>query len=79
MPSKEEPTQTREDRADDVLALAADVEQAAAERERDREAGEDQRRRLDQRLLQVQRRDRAVLRLIHGKNQFSPVPLKIAL
>ena len=50
------------ERADEVLALAADVEQAAAERERDREAGEDQRRRMDQRLLQVQRRDDAVRR-----------------
>ena len=45
----------REDRADEVLALAADVEQAGAERERDGEADEDQRRRRDQRLLQVQR------------------------
>ncbi len=50
------------DPAHDVLALAADVEQAAAEGERHREAGEDQRRRHDQRLLEVQRRDRAVLR-----------------
>ena len=34
---------------------------------------------LDQRLLQVQRRDRRGRpRSIHGKNQFSPVPLKIA-
>ena len=79
IPSNEEPIQTRHDRADDVLALAADVEQAAAERERDREAGEDQRRRLDQRLLQVERGDVAVVRGSHGKNQFSPVPSKIAL
>ena len=35
----------RGERADEVLALAADVEQAGAEGERDREAGEDQRRR----------------------------------
>ena len=49
------------DRADDVLALAADVEQAGAEGERDGEADEDQRRRQQQRLLQVERRDRAVL------------------
>ena len=60
-PSNDEPTQTADERADEVLALAADVEQAAAERERDRQAGEDQRRRHDQRLLQVQRRDGAVL------------------
>ena len=51
----------RQDRADDVLALAADVEQAAAERERHREAGEDQRRREDQRLLEVDRGDAAVV------------------
>ena len=51
----------REDRAEDVLPLAADVEQAAAERERDREPGEDQRRRAQQRLLQVERGDRAVV------------------
>ena len=50
-----------EDRADDELALAADVEQAAAERERHRQAGEDQRRRDDQRLLEVQRREDAVV------------------
>ena len=49
------------ERADEVLALAADVEQAGAERERDGEAGEDQRRRQDQRLLQVQRRERPVV------------------
>ena len=40
----------RDDEADEVLALAADVEHAAAEREGDREAGEDQRRRLQERL-----------------------------
>ena len=47
--------------ADEVLALAADVEQAAAERERDRQAGEDQRRRDDQRLLEVEGGDDAVV------------------
>ena len=47
--------------ADEVLALAADVEQAAAERERHRQAGEDQRRRDDQRLLEVEGGDGAVL------------------
>ena len=57
MPSNDDADPHRQDRADDVLTLAADVEQAAAERERDRQAGEDQRRRLDQRLLQVQRGD----------------------
>ena len=52
-PAHEEPTQTDDHRADDVLALAADVEHAAAERERDREAGEHERRGDQQRLLQV--------------------------
>ena len=37
MPANDAPTQTAKHRADDVLALAADVEHAAAERERDRE------------------------------------------
>ena len=41
------------DRAGQVLALAADVEHAAAERERDREPGQDERDEGDQRLLQV--------------------------
>ena len=41
------------DHADQVLALSADVEEAAAEGERNREPGEDQRGRQDQRLLQV--------------------------
>ena len=58
MPAHDEPTQTGDDRAGDVLALPADVEEAAAERERDREPGEDQRRRQDQRLRQVVRRER---------------------
>ena len=80
MTANDEPTQTAKYDADEVLALAADVEQAAAERERDREAGEDQRRGHDQRLLKVQRRRRpGRLRSIHGKNQFRPVPSKIAL
>ena len=47
----------RDDRAGDVLALAADVEEAAAERERDGEPRADQRRRQDQRLRQVVRRE----------------------
>ena len=45
----------RDDQPDEVLALSADVEEAAAEREGDREAGEDQRRRRQQRLAQVER------------------------
>ena len=39
------------DHPGDVLALAADVEHPAAEREGDRETDEDQRGRDDQRLL----------------------------
>ena len=42
------------DRAGEVLALAADVEHAAAERERDREPGQDERDEVDQRLLEVE-------------------------
>ncbi len=69
----------REHRADDVLALAADVEQAAAERERDGEAREDERRRQDQRLLQVDGRHVALGAVeSQGKNQLSPAPSKIA-
>ena len=41
---------------DEVLTLAADVEHAAAERERDGEPGEDERRRLEQCLTEVVRR-----------------------
>ena len=41
------------DDADEVLALAADVEEAATERERDREARQGERRREDQHLLEV--------------------------
>ena len=44
------------DRPDDVLALSADVEEAAAERERDREPGEDERRGHQERLREVVRR-----------------------
>ena len=47
--------------ADEVLALAADVEEAAAEGEGDRQAGEDQRRRGEQRLLEVQLGDDPVV------------------
>ena len=44
-----------DDRADEVLALTADVEEAAAKRERDREPGEDQRGCRQQRLREVVR------------------------
>ena len=45
-----------EDAADDVLALTADVEHAAAEREGNRETREDQRRHDQERLLEVEAR-----------------------
>ena len=51
------------DRAGEVLALPADVEHPAAERERDGEPGEDERHPDDQRLLQVDRRQR--LEVVH--------------
>ncbi len=56
MSTKREPTKTAVIAPDDVLALSADVEEAAAEREGDREPGEDQRRRRQQRLREVVRR-----------------------
>src|SRR5581483_7909425 len=43
------------DQPDEVLALAADVEEAAPERERDGDSDEDQCRRREQRLAQVER------------------------
>ena len=52
-PSKCVPTSSGEDEPDPVLALAADVEEPAAEREGDRERGKDQRRRGAEGLLQV--------------------------
>jgi hypothetical protein len=45
-----------EDRADDVLALAADVEEPAAESDGDREPAEDECCGQQQRLLQIRRR-----------------------
>ena len=47
------PDPDRGDEPDEVLTLAADVEEAAAEGERDREPREDQRRRENQCLLEV--------------------------
>ena len=68
------------DEADDVLPLAADVEHAAAEGEGDGERGQDQRGDRDQRLLQVDRGEDAVVAAsVHGSTQFRPVPSKIAL
>ena len=70
IPANEEPIQTASTAPDDVLARAADVEEAAAEGERDGEAREDQRRRRDQRLLHVQRRQAA---LVAGHPREEPV------
>ena len=79
MSAKDEPTHTARDRADDVLAVAADVEQAGPEREGHREAGEDQRRGDDQRLLEVRGRDVRSAPVVHGKIHWRPVPFQIAL
>ena len=56
--------------ADEVLALAADVEHAAAEGERDREPREHERRRHEQRLLQV---EAATTRVVVGDPREEPV------
>ena len=55
-PLQVRPDEQGEDEPDPVLALAADVEEAAPEREGDGERGEDQRRRGPERLLEVARR-----------------------
>ena len=55
------PDVERGDEADPVLALPADVEEAAAEREGDGDAGQDERRHEDERLLEVVRRGLASL------------------
>ena len=52
-PEQMRPDEERRHEADPVLALAADVEQAAPEGECDRQRGQDQRRRHAQRLLEV--------------------------
>ena len=59
----DDPIQTADDRPGEVLALPADVEHPAAERERDGEPGEDERHPDDQRLLQVDGRER--LEVVH--------------
>jgi hypothetical protein len=64
----------RDDRADRVLPVAADVEEAATERERDGKPGQDQRRDDDQRLIGTPTEWEPT-----WKNQFRPVPSKIAL
>ena len=60
-PLEVRPDEQGEDEPDPVLALAADVEEAAPEREGDGERGEDQRGRGPEGLLQVARRRPRVL------------------
>ena len=67
----------RDDEPDEVLALAADVEHAAAEGERDGEAAEDQRRRLQQRLREVVGRRSSGI-VVGWKIQLRPAPLKMS-
>ena len=74
----DEPTQLATIEPDEVLALAADVEHAAAERERDREPGQDQRRRQQQRLLRLYAARRRGVASSRWKNQFRPAPLKMS-
>jgi hypothetical protein len=64
------------DHSHDVLALAADVEEAAAEGERDGEAGQDQRRRHDQRLLEVQSSEVALFALHPREEPVQPGPVE---
>ena len=69
----------REERAHEVLALAADVEHAAAEGERDGEPVRISGVVIEQRLLEVERRVTRSSPVTHGKSQLSPAPSKIAL
>ena len=78
MPANDEPIQTADVEADEVLALAADVEHPAAERERDREPGQDQRRRLEQRLREVVRGRVDACRSSGGRTSSGPAPLKMS-
>ena len=79
MLTHDEPIQIATYSADEVLALAADVEHAAAERERDREPGEDQRRRDRSSVCAEVVRGRAVrpTSVVGWKSQLRPAPLKI--
>ena len=64
------PDEQGEDEPDPVLALPADVEEAAPKRERDGERGENQRRRGAERLLEVARR---LARLLSRQPLVGPV------
>ena len=78
MSANDEPTHTAAIGPDDVLAVAADVEQARPERERHREASEDQRRGDDQRLLEVRAARSRSAPVVQGKIHWRPVPFQIA-
>ena len=77
-PSNDEPIQTAKIAPDDVLPLAADVEEPAPEGERDGEAREDERRRDDQRLLHVERRGLPLRSADPGEEPVEAAPSKIA-
>ena len=77
MPAKATPDPVRDVEPDEVLALTADVEHPAAESERDRETGQDQRRRLQERLREVVG-DVAAVSVVGWKIQFRPAPLKMS-
>src|SRR6185295_16586223 len=66
-PDEDMPEVERGQKADEVLALAADVEHPAAERERDGQRREHERRRDDERLLEVVRGAEALVALYPGE------------
>ena len=72
------PDPARDEEPHEVLALAADVEEAAAEGEGDREPGQDQRRRLEERLGEVVGRGLGRVGRHGCKNQSRPAPLKMS-
>ena len=75
-PAHDEPTQTDDDRAHGPLALAADVEQAAAEGEGHGQAGQDQRGGEQQRLLEVEGRVRALVAAHPGEEPVEAGPVE---
>ena len=62
----------RGDRADDVLPLPADVEQPAAECERDGQSCEDEHRELDECLLEIARGDAWIGARLPGEEPVEP-------
>ena len=63
-------------RAGEVLALAADVEEPAAEREGDRDPGEHERHPHEERLLELDRRAARVLARLPREEPVEPSPLE---